>query len=957
LILIFSDCVRFVLSLRYKIDLTGLDKIENNKGVLILPNHPAEIDPVIMSIFLWRRFRPSPIVLEDFYNMPVLNSFFKSIGALPMPDMESGRSQFKLRRIDKTLDEMSKGLADGKNFLLYPSGRLTRDGREIIGGASALHTLLEKSPNANLLLARTRGLWGSSFSYAFDGKRPDLVKRTIRGIGILLMNVLFFTPRRKITIEFFENPEDFPKSSPRIEQNHWLENWYNLPPIPATICSASSTRLERRRRVFTRQAFYNAIVGVLRIVRRDKSNNLKHPDLDAQAKKFETTKSSSDNLGSFDLSAGFGDGVEPLQLVPYSRWTMKKPEIFGAKKQDSVDVSDVPESIREGVVEEFSKMTKRPTDSIQPAMQLRKDLGLDSLEMADVIDWLDMRFDVQDVALVDLTTVGAVMIIAAGNYAVSEKTTDEKTSQWGDVNNRPPVLPPEGETIQESFLRVCDRMKKCQACADNLSGVLSYKKMKISALALASVIKDLPEERIGIMLPASVGVNIIFLAVTLAGKIPVMINWTLGERNLRHVIEAAEIKTILTSMKFVDNLDNVAFDEIEDLLIFLEDLKREKINLKIKLAALYNSLKSADRLLKHLNLNSLSEEDTAVLLFTSGSEAMPKGVPLSHKNILTNARDCSAILNFTDKDVLYGFLPPFHSFGLTVTMVLPVHMGLRVSFYPNPTESRKLARGIKNWKVTIVPGTPTFLKGIINAAKHAQLNSVRIFVAGAEKAPEELFLSVNNLKTGAQLLEGYGITECSPVVSIIRPDEKPEGVGRPLDSIEVCVIDVDTHKKSPQGERGLFLVNGDSIFKGYYGKNPPDPFIESDGKLWYNTGDLGFITKTGSLIIVGRLKRFIKIGGEMISLPAIETALREKWPTEDEGNEKIAVDAKEKEGKGPEIFLFTTEDITVDEANNVLREAGFGNLSRITEVKIIDSIPLLGTGKTDYQSLNHLIIK
>jgi len=188
-----------------------------------------------------------------------------------------------------------------------------------------------------------------------------------------------------------------------------------------------------------------------------------------------------------------------------------------------------------------------------------------------------------------------------------------------------------------------------------------------------------------------------------------------------------------------------------------------------------------------------------------------------------------------------------------------------------------------------------------------------------------------------------------------RPSEKTEGVGRPVDSVKVCVVDVDTHRKMSQGERGLFLVHGESVFKGYYGKKPPNPFIELDGKLWYNTGDLGFVSETGSLIIVGRLKRFIKIGGEMISLPAIETALRNKWHSNNGETENIAINAKEDDGKRAEIYLFTTDVISVDEANNALREAGFGNLSRISFVKKIDEIPILGTGKTDYQSLKKMM--
>lgn len=877
LLKIFSDVVRFILSLRYKIELKGLDKIEKTTGVLVLPNHPAEIDPVIMSILLWRKLQPSPIVLEDFYNMPVLNKFFKLIGALPMPDMETGRSQFKIRRINKTLDAIANGLSAGKNYLIYPSGRLTRDGQEIIGGASALHSLLEKAPRANILLARTRGLWGSSFSYAFDGKRPDLVKRMLFGALILFLNLLFLTPRRKVTIEFLENPKDFPRSGTRAQQNHWLENWYN------------------------------------------------------------------------EL------GAEQLQLVPYYFWTKKVPKITGEISEKKIDVSDIPQEIQKGVIDEFVRMTGRTPEAIKPEMQLRKDLGLDSLEMADVIDWLDLRFGVLDVSLVDLTTVGAVMLIAAGKFYGDEKNENNKISGWGKINVQVKILPPNGKTIQECFLNNCERMKNHPAIADDLSGVLSYKKVKIAALALAGAIKNLPGNKIGIMLPASVGANIVFAAVSLAGKIPVMINWTLGEKNLRHVVEIADIKVILTSMRFVDNLDNVAFDEIEDLLIFLEDLKREKINLKCKIAALLNSLKATDKLLSKFNLNNVSENDTAVLLFTSGSEAKPKGVPLSHKNLLTNIRDCSKVLNFRGEDVLYGFLPPFHSFGLTVTSLLPMLTGLRAAYYPNPTESRKLARGIKNWKITLVPGTPTFVAGIIKAARENQLNSVRIFVAGAEKAPDDLFRAVDNLKTNAKLLEGYGITECSPVVSITRPSEPAEGVGRPLDSVEVCVMDLETRKILELGARGLFLVRGDSVFNGYYGKNPPNPFVEIDGKSWYNTGDLGFINENGALIIVGRLKRFIKIAGEMISLPAIEDALKIKLPADEEGKPKIAIDAREEAGKRPEIILFTTENISVEEANGILRQSGIGNLSRIGKVEILEEIPLLGTGKIDYQTLKKYI--
>ena len=192
---------RFLLSMRYTIKITGLSKIQHKNGVLILPNHPAEIDPSIISIILWREFKLRPVVLEDFYYMPVLNTLFRMLRTLPMPDMEKGRSQFKLRRINSVINEITNGLERGDNFLLYPSGRLSRDGSEMIGGASAINSFLQNSPDANLILARTKGLWGSSFSCVYRNKRPYLFKQMISGEGVLLLNLLFFTPRRKINID------------------------------------------------------------------------------------------------------------------------------------------------------------------------------------------------------------------------------------------------------------------------------------------------------------------------------------------------------------------------------------------------------------------------------------------------------------------------------------------------------------------------------------------------------------------------------------------------------------------------------------------------------------------------------------------------------------------------------------------------------------------------------------
>ncbi len=876
---IFRFFVKILLSLRYKVEIIGLDSIDIKKGFLILPNHPAEIDPVILTAFLGSKFDPRPIVLEDFFNSPALQWLFKMLRALPMPNIEEGRSEFKALRIKNTLKEIKSGLENGDNILLYPSGRLSRNGDEKLGGASALNTLLKENPDTKILLARTKGLWGSSFSWVFENGRPDLGKRFLFGAKVLLINLLFFTPRRKVVIELEKLPENFPRNGDKINQNKFLENWYD---------------------------FY---------------------------------------------------GKESLTLISYNFWTRSLPEVHEKKSKEVSDIKSIPKEIQKGVCEEFARMKKCKPEEISPDMDLRSNLGLDSLEIADVMSWLDDKFEVVDVSLTELTTVGAVMELANGKLDDKSQISNFKfeiSNLWTETN-RPEVGLPKAKTIQECFLKTCDRMGKTAACADNISGILSYKKLKIGVLLLANVIKDLPGKRIGVMMPASVGADVITLATMLAGKVPVMINWTLGVRNLKHVIDVSGLENILTSMKFLDNLDNVSFgEEIFKKFVFLENIKKEKLSMVKKIKAVYNSGKSSGKLLKYLNLTNVSDDNEAVVLFTSGSEAVPKGVPLTHQNILSNISASLSEISITKTDSVFGFLPPFHSFGLTATLFMPILSGLKIAHYPNPTEARKLVQGIKKWSATLIFGTPTFHAGILKAALQYQLDSVRLFVAGAEKAPASLYKNIENLPGNAQLLEGYGITECSPIVSVNRPGETSEGVGRPLPGVDVLIVDIETQKPIVQSEQGMILVSGKSIFKGYLGENPPNPFVEINEKIWYITGDLGYLSKNGSIIIAGRLKRFVKIGGEMISLPAIEEVLKEEWPPDDDGP-VVAVEAYEIEDQRPKIILFTKENIEVDYANKLLNSAGFGNIVKISEVKKLDAIPLLGTGKTDYKFLKNLM--
>lgn len=512
----------------------------------------------------------------------------------------------------------------------------------------------------------------------------------------------------------------------------------------------------------------------------------------------------------------------------------------------------------------------------------------------------------------------------------------------------------EGKTIPEAFLRNCDRMGKAVACADMRSGVMTYPQLKMRALLIADYIRKMPGDTIGIMLPASVAANLLILAVQLAGKVPMMINWTIGPRHLESVASLSKVKTILTAWSFIDKLENVDLTPIEEQLLMLEDLRRE-ISLGAKLKAFFLSKWPAERLLKKLKLDKLTEESQAVLLFTSGTESMPKGVPLSHKNILSNDRAALEGLLIYSDDVLLGMLPPFHSFGFTVTGLLTLLSGIRIAFSPDPTDGKRLARAIERWGATILCGPPTFLKAIMKAASPEQLRTVRLCFSGAEKVPPDLLALMAPFGGEEFFIEGYGITECSPVLTFNRQGKPHRGVGLPAQGVELLIVHPETFEPLPVGTQGLILARGPNVFSGYLNPSVSSPFIEVKGLPWYKTGDLGFLDEEGALTISGRLKRFVKIGAEMISLAAVEdgllqVGLEKGWPVGHEGP-ALAVSAKEVVGEKPRFYLFTKLELDLEEVNKALKDAGFSNLVKFSEIFRLPDIPVMGTGKINYRLL------
>jgi long-chain-fatty-acid--[acyl-carrier-protein] ligase len=346
--------------------------------------------------------------------------------------------------------------------------------------------------------------------------------------------------------------------------------------------------------------------------------------------------------------------------------------------------------------------------------------------------------------------------------------------------------------------------------------------------------------------------------------------------------------------------------------------------------------------------SALKRDDEAVVLFTSGTESMPKGVPLTHENILSNIEASIKTVELFRSDRLLAFLPPFHSFGFTITGFLPLLCALRVVYFPNPTDSKRLAKAIQKWHVNVLCTAPTFLKNILLSANKTQLQQVRMVISGAEKAADELKALFHKICPKALFVEGYGITECSPVLSANVSGDPKKGVGAALEGTKFKIVDPENFEQpKKQGEVGLILASGPSVFSGYLNKVKQDPFVTLDDVTWYQTGDLGSLDEEGNLRLMGRLKRFVKVGGEMISLAALEEAL-----SRHSGDQVSSIVMAEDDPVGrPRLVLFTTEDYSAESANQLLRKSGFSNLAKIERVVHLDALPQTATGKVSFREL------
>ena len=857
--------VKALLWLRYRVTVKGLEKIiPDGRPILFLPNHPALIDPVIVMTRLFARFQTRPLADEAQVDRMFVRRIAGLMRTIVIPDLSTGGRE-KRDQVQAGIEQVMRALNQGDNVLLYPAGRLMRGPREDLGANSAVHQIVTGVPDVRIVLLRTTGLWGSSFSRA--GDIPSLAANLKKHLIHLLAAGIFFMPRRQVRIEVHE-AVDFPRHGDKMAINRFLEDFYNAVDQP----------------------------------------RIEVPCLPFQGK---------------------------TQAVEEREAATRKP-----------DTSEVPDATRKLVLGKLRELAG--VEGIREQDHLARDLGMDSLVLVEFGAFLGDEFGVGAERLDGLQTVADCILAAGGIMPESSFIVLKPASPaWFEDRTEQPLKFSEGATIAELFLQQAAKTPDKVIVTDQMSGDKTYRQLIMAILALLPTIQKIPGKRIGIMLPASVGAIISYLVVMFAGCEPVMVNWTAGGGQVAYCLKNCGVSHVISSKKFVERLHNQGVDlkNIGISWLYLEELAAG-VGIMAKGAAFLKSR------FPRLFPGRVKIAQTAAILFTSGSESHPKSVPLTHANFLANGRDVSRILALQSNDRLLGILPVFHSLGLAGTVILPLCTGLRTVYWPNPTEGRQLARLIASHRVTTLITTPTFLQNILHQADEGEPASLRLVFSGAEKCPQPLFDRLADQAPEAVLCEGYGVTECSPVISVNRPAAPVPGtIGYLMPSMQAVLLHPETGEVVRDATTGRLLVRGPNVFAGYLG-DAPSPFVTHDGKDWYDTGDLVTRRADGLLTFAGRLKRFVKLGGEMISLPAIEEILVAEFGT-DYQEPTLAVAATDDDH--PELVLLTVLEINRQQVNQVLRRGGLSPLYNIRRVEQVTEIPLLGTGKTDYRSVQRMI--
>jgi len=772
---------RGFMSLRYWVTQVGTQDVLRKPGpYLVLPNHPGFTDPPNVLAQLWNTFRFRPVANEVNFQNIFLGPFAWLLRTIAVPDMEKSSAEAH-KRAQAAVTAVIDALKQGDNVVIWPAGRLCRDGRERLGGTRAVSDILAAYPQVTVVLIRTRGLWGSRFGWA-SGDPGNVLSIMFRSIWTTLASLAVFLPRRRVTMTLEAFTADERPTPTREAINKWLEGWYNAD-LP-------------------------------------KEDDASHPQ------------------GAVDVTKWPGEMPKyvPYHLLFGPRTKTYPPPVRAVE----FDLSGIKPATKHAVADIIGDKLKRPITDAENRPEMKfTDLGLDSLDGMEVTLAVEQRFGFTGDAVPE--SVGQLWALAEG--LAQKGPPKPPPPEWFRAASDDKPIAVLGDTVSEAFVNRCFQHLRDTAAADDLAGVVTYERMLLGARLLAERFRQFPEPNVGLMLPASVAGDTSLIALHLAGKLPVILNWTTGPLNLEHAVRLTGLKRVVTSKTFIDRT-HLTVPGVE--FVYLEEVRKTigKVEgLKSLLQARWFPGWAKESALKYAIKDP---ERPAVVLFTSGSEKAPKAVPLTHANIVANVRQAIPELNLTRADTLLGFLPLFHSFGHTVTALFPLFAGIKLLHHPDPTDSGALVRKIAAYKPTLIAGTPTFIGFILERATPGDLDSLKIIVVGAEKCPDTLFRKVKELAPNAVVVEGYGITECAPIVGFNPPEKtKPGSVGKPLPGTDVRIVDLDTNETLPQGKMGMLEVSGPSVFPGYLGHDGPPPFTNGDGKRWYITGDLGLIDEEG----------------------------------------------------------------------------------------------------------------
>jgi len=502
------------------------------------------------------------------------------------------------------------------------------------------------------------------------------------------------------------------------------------------------------------------------------------------------------------------------------------------------------------------------------------------------------------------------------------------------------------QTLAEAVVEPAARFPGHVVLQD-VNAALTYKKLLVSADLMARQLDNALSrdvKRVGILLPNENATPVVLLSLWTLGKEVAIFNYSTGPAIMLSCVQLAGVKQIITSRAFLERakLDVSALSEAGIDFVYLEDI-RARISGSAKLFALLKQTFSAGLPCARVDTNS-----AAVILFTSGSEGVPKGVELTHRNILANVRQMLAVTDVTDNDRIFNAMPLFHSFALTVGTLLPLVRGMSVFIYPSPLHYRMVPTVFYEADCTIMLGTNTFLNGYARKANPYDFRNLRYMFAAAEKL-QDTTATTWAQRFGVRVLEGYGATECAACVSGNTPLQAKYGsAGRLMPGMEFKLEGVED-----VAEGGRLFVRGPNVMKGYLNADANAKFQSLGG--WFDTGDIVRVDQEGYVFIQGRVKRFAKISGEMVSLTAVEDALAGAFPQYGLRCQ-TAVVSRPDEDKGEKLIAISNEaKLTLDEVRAAIKAKGLPNIAVPREVKFLHEIPKLGTGKVNYRELDKMI--